>query len=182
VSAFGYGSSYSFKTGDYNPGFTQGMGQDPRQIVAKSGIDSMKSGLPSGQSAAPAGSGADPYGINFNPQISSDPGGVSSNQNVQNFLDPNYLNMTPAGQLAYSAMPGAGFQFDNSKYAAGDLGGIYQGAFNQLAFEGQGSRQPGVYEGYQQNLKNKYQQWLDQMLRGGSFGLTGGGLSYGQGG
>lgn len=181
MSAFGYGSSYSFKTGDYNPGFTQGMGQDPRQIVAKSGIDSMKSGLPTGQSAAPAGTGSDPYGINFNPQVSSDPGGITANPNLS-ALDPNFINMTPAGELAWSAMPGNQMSFDNSKYAAGDLGNIYQGAFDQLAFESQSSRRPGLYEGYQQNLKNKYQQWLDQMLRGGSFGLTGGGLSYGQGG
>lgn len=179
MSAFGYGSSYSFKTGDYNPGFTQGMGQDPRQIVAKSGIDSIgKGAMPSANASNPmsGAGGSDPYGINFNPSVPIDP------KNVVAGASPLSLDMNPSGQLAYSAMPGAGFDFNNSQYAAGDLGNIYQGAFNQLAFESQGSRQPGLYSGYQQNLKSKYQQWLDQMLQGGSFGLTGGGLRYGQGG
>lgn len=181
MSAFGYGSSYSFRNGDFNPGFTQGMGQDPRQIVSKSGIDSMKGTSSSMASANPTGSSANPYGVNFNPDVSIDPGGITANAG-KNPIDPNsgYLNMQPAGQLAWSAIPDMGLSFDNSKYAAGDLGSIYQGAFNQLAYESQGGHVPGMYEGYQKNLKSKYQQWLDQMLQGGSFGLTGGGTSYGR--
>ena len=51
MSAFGYGSSYSFRDGSFMPGSSQGysgLGQDPRQIVSKSGIDSLKGAISNG--------------------------------------------------------------------------------------------------------------------------------------
>ncbi len=209
MSAFGYGSAYSFKTGDYNPGFTQGMGQDPRQIVAKSGIDSMKSGLPSGQSAAPVGSSADPFGLNFasnpNPNLDIAPlFGNPAESNQLSFLGlrQNVGNLSLQNQGAqiagsainsvnpYAYYGGTPSDAGTSGFTAGQNAQNYQQAFDYLnsardrigfnPTDGSGGDLSSSLNMAMGNVKSRYQQWLDQMLRGGSFGLTGGGLSYGR--
>jgi len=211
VSAFGYGSSYSFKTGDYNPGFTQGMGQDPRQIVAKSGIDSMKGASVSGPAQAPSGmSSSDPFGINFsgskldpsldisplfgNPQESNQLSFLGLRQNVGN-LQNQHQSATIAGSAINDVNPYAYYggtpgQYSNSQFTAGQNAESYQRAFDYLnnargrmnfnPIDGSGGDLGSTLDMAMGNVKSRYQQWLDQMLRGGSFGLTGGGLSYGR--
>lgn len=183
MSAFGYGSSYSFKNGDFNPGFTQGMGQDPRQIVSKSGIDSIqKGGMPSQQAAMPTLNGmngpanaADPYGVDFKAMApNTDPGGLR--------LSMDGGSSDPFWDLAYSSLGSPGLNpFNESSFTGADVSSNYQKAYNQLTFDK--SRAPqmaGRYDTQITALQNRYQQWLNQMLKGGSFGLSGGGLSYGQ--
>lgn len=175
MSAFGYGSSYSFKSGDFNPGFTQGMGQDPRQIVSKSGMDtgasSMKGATPMGAGGMPTlntGSvSADPFGLNFNP----------TEESRRTYSDS-------INNLAYNL----GDFGDFSGMASGQMANQYQQAFNSIAQEQKfnpisGATQSGTsayYDNLRKGLQDRYQQWLNQMLQGGSFGLTGGGVSYGQ--
>lgn len=177
MSAFGYGSSYSFKNGDFTPGFTQGMGQDPRQIVSKSGMDTgmsqQKGAMATGPASSPVLSGggiaADPFGLNIKPSTpEKDPGGFNMN--------------TPTQQPFYNLAYNFG-NFEDNQYASGNLAGQYQQAFNQLSYDRSLPADPlaqGINNQFQSDLEKRYQQWLNQMLQGGSFGLTGGGMSYGQ--
>lgn len=182
MSAFGYGSSYSFKTGDYNPGFTQGMGQDPRQIVSKSGMNTgmsaqgaSKGVSPMGPSAMPSlGVGqvsADPFGINFTPEASAGrPGGMG-------ITAANWS--APEGLLYEQDLMGNAYQ-NPGNWSSGATSSNYQQAFNQLAYDRSLGGDASYFDERQNSLQKRYQDWLNQMLQGGSFGLSGGGMSYGQ--
>jgi hypothetical protein len=178
MSAFGYGSSYSFKNGDFNPGFTQGMGQDPRQIVSKSGMDTgmaskgaMSTGPAMNPTLAQGALSSDPFGTNFNPSAESGrPGGMGIMAST----------FTPAEGLLYEQdFMGNNYQ-NPGNWSSGTMASNYQQAFNQLAFDRSLGGDAGYFNERQSSLQNRYQQWLNQMLQGGSFGLTGGGMSYGQ--
>lgn len=158
MSVYGQGSAYSFKTGDFNPGFTNGMGQDPRQIVAKSGIDSMKGaeyagGAPRfpvpgmaqpGQRPAVA---ANPFGTMFNKDAkpgSTDLSPLFGGQNVDyESLRNNLANIqNPVAQLAanaigtanpYAFSPGQKIpSFDMSQYTNSNLSEMYRQAYEML--------------------------------------------------
>ncbi len=212
MSAFGYGSSYSFKTGDYNPGFTQGMGQDPRQIVSKSGMDtgtSSKGAMGSGPSSIPLSGASDPYGLSFaankdvnkdmdlaplfgNPGQSNQLSFLALRQNAGNLSDPSARiagsAINTANPYAYmGARPTSPDMFGQANAASN-----YEGAFNYLRAarnrlgggmgpnDGNGSSLGATLDAAGNSVQAQYQQWLDKMMQSGAFGLTGGGVSYGQ--
>lgn len=191
------------------------MGQDPRQIVAKSGIDSQQRGATSSVGASLPSQGAsgaaDPFGLDFaksadpkldisplfgNPDQSNQLSFLALRQNVGN-LGAFGPSAEIAGSAINQANPYAYYggtpgNVSNSGFTAGQNAQNYQRAFdylnsarNRIGFnptDGSGGDLSSTLNMAIGNVKSKYQQWLDQMLQGGSFGLTGGGLRYGQGG
>lgn len=152
MSAFGYGSSYSFRDGSFMPGPSQGyggMGQDPRQIVAKSGIDSLKGAISNGGPGVRfEGQASNPYG-----EIFGTPGEVDlsrlTGKSGGNYYDNSYAGLRNQGRVGYgndaaanlaaSSLPGsqvywnsAAPSFDPSKIAAGEMSNYYRQAYNML--------------------------------------------------
>lgn len=165
MSAFGYGSSYSFRDGSFMPGPSQGyggMGQDPRQIVSKSGIDSMK-GAYSDPARMPVYTPGDrfsnPYGNTFNnnnvsadtaPLFGSNVSYDSLRSNMGNIQ--NHSARLAAGALgranpnAFGQGAGSPISFDPSGIAAGEMSNYYQQAYNMLNSSRQNISGSGGYD------------------------------------
>lgn len=152
MSAFGYGSSYSFRDGSFMPGPSQGyssLGQDPRQIVSKSGIDSLKGAISNGGPGVRfEGQASNPYG-----EIFGTPGDVDlsrlTGKSGANYYDNSFAGLRTQGRAGYgndmgamlaaSSLPGnqvywggAAPTFDPSKIAAGEMSNYYRQAYNML--------------------------------------------------
>lgn len=213
MGAFGYGSSYSFKDGNLNPGMTDGMGQDPNLMNSSGGMSSMKGSVSRQAASMPnlpmSGQASDPYGINFQKDPSLDMnlaplfGGQSDNYSQLSFLglrnNPN-SNMDPGAKIAANAIQtanpyafggnGRDFGLNTDSYAAGNLGGYYQQAFdymnsakarsNNMISDGDGNNLGNALTTGMSTLQSQYQTWLNKMLQGGSYGLNGS-ATYGGG-
>jgi len=188
VSAFGYGSSYSFKDGNLNPGMTDGMGMDPRSIVPRSQV---KGGLSSG--SAPLAPGAfdttanggigNPYGLNMNREVTQDPGGLTGGGQMT-ADNPYGISGKDFWSLAYAPNNfgiGVGQTgVSTGQYAAGDMGNMYQGAFDQLNYDQTQAPGNSFFASQKNDLQKRYEDWIKQMMSGGGYGM-GGTTSYGGG-
>ena len=221
MSAFGYGSSYSFRDGSFMPGPSQGyggMGQDPRQIVSKSGIDSLKGAMSNGGPGIRfEGQASNPYGETFgkseNVDLSRLTGSSGGSNGHFNYYDNSFFGLRNQGQAGYgndmgaqlaaSALPsnqvywgGGAPTFDPSRVAAGEMSRYYNQAYNMLNAGLEDIRTTGrnpynedprtgvqlstTYQAGMDNLQKTYQDWLNQMMGTGAFGLSGGPVSFGR--